>query len=61
MAAVQHGKAHNVGLIVHHIIQSEQREVLETEVGDEGKTDKKVTSFYFVQYVYNLFEKKQEL
>lgn len=31
MAVVEHGKAHDVGLVVHHVIQPEQREVLQTE------------------------------
>lgn len=31
VAAVQQGEAQDVGLIVHHVVQPEQREVLRTE------------------------------
>lgn len=31
MAAVQHGKAQDVGLIVHHLIELQQREILQSE------------------------------
>lgn len=33
MAGVQHGEAHDVGLIAHHVVQPEQREVLEEKRG----------------------------
>lgn len=41
MAAVEHGEAHDVGLIVHHVVQPEQREVLETERGREREEEGK--------------------
>lgn len=31
VAAVQHGEAHDVGLVVHHVIQPQQREILQTQ------------------------------
>lgn len=31
VTAVQHGEAHDVGLIVHHVVQPQQREVLKTD------------------------------
>lgn len=37
MAAVQHGEAHDVGLIVHYVVQSEQREILKTETQTDGR------------------------
>lgn len=45
MAAVQHGEAHNVRLIAHHVIQPEQREVLEEE---RRKTY--IFSVFYVKY-----------
>lgn len=63
MTAVQHGEAHNVGLIVHHFVQPKQREVLETDRKREkkrgGKEEKDVFLPY-VMYVNNVL-KKQEL
>lgn len=45
MTAVQHGEAHNVGLIAHHLFQPKQREVLETDGRTETeKEEKEVTS-----------------
>lgn len=35
VAAVQHGEAQDVGLVVHHVVQPQQREVLRTAAGDE--------------------------
>lgn len=31
MAAVEHGEAHDVGLVIHHIIQPQQGEVLKSQ------------------------------
>lgn len=41
VTAVQHGEAHNVGLIVHHIVQPEQRKVLESDRQKESETEQR--------------------
>lgn len=36
MRRVKHGKSHNIGLLIHYIIQSQEREVLEKKRSGEG-------------------------
>lgn len=55
VAAVQHGEAHNVGLIVHHVVQPKQREVLAERGGKRRYTFNR-----HVTCVHNWL-KKQEL
>ncbi len=51
MTTVQHGEAHNVGLIVHHLVQPKQREVLETDREREREKEEKEVMSSFLSYV----------
>lgn len=53
MTAVQHGETQNVGLIIHHVVQLEQREVLQTD-RERGSS---IFCLSHVMYVSNLLEK----
>lgn len=49
MGVVKHGETHNVGLIVHYVIQSEQREVLNGNgMREEERT--KIQTMYVAFY-----------
>lgn len=40
MGGVKHGETHDVGLLIHYVIQSQEWEVLEKEEEEQGERER---------------------